>query len=161
MSLQEPGSMRALQLNTLLRAMGIVLAVTIGVLLFWLFPLKLLSRVAARYGHSSPCPASLSWLVDNPLRRRYMLPVLDREGAFTARQTVIHSLALLVTSLAAGAAGLGGPWYLGGAFVLGVGLTLFSLRLVSTRDLAAARGLFLASVLYLPALCTLLLAARF
>lgn len=89
-----------------------------------------------------------------------MLPVVDREGGFTARQTVIHSLALLLVSLAAAAAGLGGPAYLAGAFVLGVALTLFALRLASTRDLAAARGLFLASVLYLPALCSLLLAAR-
>jgi protoheme IX farnesyltransferase len=86
--------------------------------------------------------------------------VLDREGGFTARQAVIHSLALLIVSLAAAAAGMGGAWYLGGAFVLGVVLTLFALRLVSARDLAAARGLFLASVLYLPALCSLLLAAR-
>jgi len=105
---------------------------------------------------------AIAWLYRDDYERAGfpMLPVLDREGAFTARQTVIHSLALLVTSLAAGAAGLGGLWYLGGAFLLGVGLTLFALRLVSTRDLPAARGLFLASVLYLPALCTMLLAAR-
>ena len=105
---------------------------------------------------------AIAWLYrDDYARAGFpMLPVLDREGGFTARQTVIHSLALLITSLAAGAAGMGGAWYLGGAFVLGVALTLFALRLVSTRDLAAARGLFLASVVYLPALCSLLLAAR-
>ena len=61
-----------------------------------------------------------------------MLPVLDREGGFTARQTVLHSLALLIVSLAAGRRGHGrARWYLGGAFVLGVALTLFALRLVS------------------------------
>jgi SAM-dependent methyltransferase len=51
-----------------------------GVVFFWLFPLKLLSRLAARFGHSAPCPASLGWLVDNPVRRYYMRPVLDRVG---------------------------------------------------------------------------------
>jgi protoheme IX farnesyltransferase len=105
---------------------------------------------------------AIAWLYrDDYARAGFpMLPVLDREGGFTARQTVFHSLALLLVSLAAAAAGLGGPMYLGGAFVLGVALTLFALRLALSRDVAAARGLFLASVLYLPALCSLLLAAR-
>lgn len=62
------------------KAVWIILAAVAGVVLFWLFPLKLVSRLAARSGHSSPCPSSLSWLVDNPLRRRYMRPVLDRTG---------------------------------------------------------------------------------
>lgn len=103
---------------------------------------------------------AIAWLYrDDYARAGFpMLPVLDREGAFTARQTVVHSLALLLVSLAA--ASLGGAVYLGGAFILGVALTLFALRLMSSRDLAAARGLFLASVLYLPALCSLLLATR-
>jgi len=51
-----------------------------GLLFFWLFPLKLISRLAARFGYSAPCPASLDWLVDNPIRRWYMRPVLDRVG---------------------------------------------------------------------------------
>jgi protoheme IX farnesyltransferase len=103
---------------------------------------------------------AIAWLYrDDYARAGFpMLPVLDRDGAFTARQTVIHSLALLLVSLTA--AGLGGAVYLGGAFVLGVALTLFALRLASARNLAAARGLFLASVVYLPALCSLLLVAR-
>jgi len=58
----------------------ILLGVVGGLVFFWLFPLKLLSRVAARFGHSAPCPASLSWLVNNPIRQRYMRPVLDRVG---------------------------------------------------------------------------------
>jgi protoheme IX farnesyltransferase len=105
---------------------------------------------------------AIAWLYrDDYARAGFpMLPVVDREGGFTARQAVVHSLALLLVSLTAAAAGLGGLWYLGGAFVLGVALTLFALRLVSARNLAAARGLFLASVVYLPALCSLLLAAR-
>jgi protoheme IX farnesyltransferase len=105
---------------------------------------------------------AIAWLYrDDYARGGFpMLPVVDREGTFTARQAVLHSLALLLVSLAPAAAGMAGPAYLAGAFVLGVALTLFSVRLLSARDLVAARGLFLASVLYLPALCSLLLAAR-
>jgi protoheme IX farnesyltransferase len=105
---------------------------------------------------------AIAWLYRDDYERGGfpMLPVVDREGVFTARQTVIHSLALLLVSLAAPAAGLGGPGYLAGALVLGIALTLFALRLASARNVAAARGLFFASILYLPALCSLLLAAR-
>lgn len=105
---------------------------------------------------------AIAWLYrDDYARARFpMLPVLDRDGAFTGRQVVVHSLALLLVSLAPVAAGLAGAFYLAGAFVLGVGLTLFALRLARARDLVAARGLFLASVLYLPALSSLLVAAQ-
>jgi ubiquinone/menaquinone biosynthesis C-methylase UbiE len=51
-----------------------------GLAFFWLVALKLMSRLAARLGHSSPCPASLSWIVHNPVRRRYMRPILGRIG---------------------------------------------------------------------------------
>jgi ubiquinone/menaquinone biosynthesis C-methylase UbiE len=63
-----------------LKLLWIMLSVIGGLLFFWLFPLKLISRLAARFGHSAPCPASLDWLVDNPIRRRYMRPILDRVG---------------------------------------------------------------------------------
>jgi len=65
---------------TKLKLLWIMLGVIGGLLFFWLFPLKLLSRLAASFGHSAPCPASLDWLVDNPVRRRYMRPILDRVG---------------------------------------------------------------------------------
>ncbi len=67
-------------MKTVIKVFGIVLAVVAGVAFFWLFPLKLISRLAARFGQSAPCPASLDWLVDNPIRSRYMRPILDRVG---------------------------------------------------------------------------------
>ena len=105
---------------------------------------------------------AIAWLYrDDYARAGFpMLPVVDREGSFTARQAVLNSVALLVASLAPPLAGLAGPTYAAGAFLLGATLTLFALRLARARDLVAARALFLASVLYLPALSTLLLAAR-
>ena len=72
--------MRGIEKNPVWKALWILLAIAGGVVFFWLFPLKLISRVVSRFGHSSPCPASLSWLVDNPLRRRSVGPVLERIG---------------------------------------------------------------------------------
>ena len=57
------------------------LAYFTAVLLFiWFFILKIVSRIAARSGHAAPCPASLAWIVNNPLRRCYMRPVLAWVG---------------------------------------------------------------------------------
>ena len=72
--------MKAIRENPLVKTACIALATVGGLVFFWLFPLKLISRLAARLDHSSPCPASLSWLVNNPIRRRYMSHVLERIG---------------------------------------------------------------------------------
>lgn len=105
---------------------------------------------------------AIAWLYRDDYERGGfpMLPVIDREGRLTGRQAVLHSAALLVVSLSPVVAGLGGMLYLAGALVLGAGLTLAALRLLRERDLVAARGLFLASVVYLPALTSLLLVAN-
>jgi SAM-dependent methyltransferase len=60
-------------------ALSVALSVG-GLAFFWLFPLKLLSRLAARLGKSAPCPAALALLVDNPLRRRQIVSTLERIG---------------------------------------------------------------------------------
>jgi heme o synthase len=105
---------------------------------------------------------AIAWLYRDDYERGGfpMLPVIDREGRVTGRQAVLHSVALLVVSLAPVAAGLGGVVYLVGALILGVALTLAALRLARARNDVAARSLFLASVLYLPALTSLLLLAK-
>jgi protoheme IX farnesyltransferase len=105
---------------------------------------------------------AIAWLYrDDYARGGFpMLPVVDREGTFTARQTVVHSLALLLVSLAPAASGMAGGAYAAGALLLGTALTLFAVRLLRSRDQTAARSLFIASVLYLPALSSLLLAGR-
>jgi protoheme IX farnesyltransferase len=105
---------------------------------------------------------AIAWLYREDYARAGfpLLAVLDTEGRFTGRQAVVHSLALLVVSLAPAAAGMAGRAYLTGAFVLGVALTLQALRFARARDKASARGLFLASVLYVAALSSLLLASH-
>jgi len=67
-------------MTQVLKLLLVLLGAIGGLLFFWLFPLKLIARLAHRFGTSAPCPAALSWLVYNPLRRRYMRPVLDRVG---------------------------------------------------------------------------------
>ena len=89
-----------------------------------------------------------------------MLPVLDPDGRLTSRQALAHSLALLAVSLAPAIAGMAGTAYLAGAALFGLGLVAFAVRLVRQRTADAARGLFIASVAYLPALSLLLLAGR-
>jgi ubiquinone/menaquinone biosynthesis C-methylase UbiE len=51
-----------------------------GVVFSWLVLLKLLYRLMARLGKPMPDPASVSWLVDNPIRRLYTQRILDRIG---------------------------------------------------------------------------------
>jgi ubiquinone/menaquinone biosynthesis C-methylase UbiE len=54
----------------------LILLLVGGLAFFWL----VLLRIAAKLHGGEPCPFALAWLVDNPLRRQYMGPVLDRVG---------------------------------------------------------------------------------
>lgn len=105
---------------------------------------------------------AIAWLYrDDYARAGFpMLPVLDREGSFTARQALVHSLALVAVSLAPAITGMAAPLYLAGATLLGLALIACALLLLTTRNQASARRLFLASVLYLPALSSLLMATQ-
>jgi protoheme IX farnesyltransferase len=89
-----------------------------------------------------------------------MLPVLDPDGRLTGRQAVANTLALLLVSLVPTAAGIAGRAYLAGAVLLGLGFTAVAVRAAVLRTPRAARWLFVASILYLIALCALLLADR-
>jgi protoheme IX farnesyltransferase len=89
-----------------------------------------------------------------------MLPVLDADGRITGRQALANSLALLVVSLTPTAAGLAGTGYLVGAVALGVAFSSVALWAAAVRTSRAARALFLASLVYLPGICALLLIDR-
>ncbi|HXY69052.1 MAG TPA: heme o synthase [Gemmatimonadales bacterium] len=86
-----------------------------------------------------------------------VLPVEDPDGASTGRQSVLYALALLVVSLLPTPLGMAGPVYFFGALALGAGFLFYGVRLAaSPADHARASGLFRYSLLYLPALCTLM-----
>ena len=89
-----------------------------------------------------------------------MLPVLDPAGIVTGRQAVANSLALLIVSVVPTIAGMAGRVYLAGALALGLAFTGVAVWAAVHRTPAAARRLFLASVIYLPGICTLLLIDR-
>ncbi|MBN2085736.1 MAG: methyltransferase domain-containing protein [Anaerolineales bacterium] len=69
--------------NALITILGIGLILGSGLAFIWLVVLKVFSRLASRQGYSPPCPASFGWIVNNPVRRRYMRPILDRVGIRT------------------------------------------------------------------------------
>jgi protoheme IX farnesyltransferase len=79
-----------------------------------------------------------------------MLPVLEPDGARTARQAVIYAAALIPASLTPTMVGVAGSTYFVVALVLGLGLLALAIRFRSSRSDAAARGLFYGSITYLP-----------
>ena len=86
-----------------------------------------------------------------------MLPAVDPAGRRTAVHMVSHAVALTVASLAPVAFGLCGRLYAVGALGLGMGFVALALRFASRRDDRAARGVFLASIIYLPILLGLMI----
>lgn len=86
-----------------------------------------------------------------------MLPVVDRDGALTARQIVLFSLLLLVVSLMPRLLAVAGQVYFSAALVFGLAFILAGLPLLIYRDRRSARQVFLASVIYLPLLLVFLL----
>ena len=89
-----------------------------------------------------------------------MLTVLDLDGRSTGRQMMLYSAALIPVTLLAGAFASAGNGYLWSALVLGLLFFGSSARFAWTRSAAAARGLFLVSILYLPALLGLMVFDR-
>jgi protoheme IX farnesyltransferase len=89
-----------------------------------------------------------------------MLAVSDADGSSTGRQALLYSAALLPVTLAAGLFAGAGPVFLWGGLAAGLaflgGAALFARR----REIAWARRLFLASVLYLPAVLGLMVFDR-
>ena len=117
---------------------------------------------AILYAWQIPHSLALAWLH----RREYapagfrILPALDPSGQTTCEMIVLYCLALLPLSLMAGFAGMVGWVYVVGASACGLGLLAVGLRLYWLRDLASARHLFLASMVYLPIVLSLMVVDR-
>jgi protoheme IX farnesyltransferase len=89
-----------------------------------------------------------------------MLAVTDSDGSSTGRQAVLYATALLPVTLAAGLLASAGQGYLWGALSLGLVFLACAALFAWKRSVAAARRLFLASVLYLPTLLGLMVFDR-
>jgi len=105
---------------------------------------------------------ALAWLYREDYQRGgyAMLPVIDRAGQMTCNIIVLTSLLLLPLGLMATLLGVAGLGYAVGSVLLGLWMTALSLRLHRHRTHANARGVFLASITYLPLLMCLLVIDR-
>lgn len=105
---------------------------------------------------------ALAWLYREDYQRGgfAMLPVIDATGRLTCQVIVVTSLTLLPLGLLLTILGIAGFFYALGSIVLGLWMVLLSLRLLASRTHANARGVFLASITYLPLLLCLLVIDR-
>jgi len=101
---------------------------------------------------------ALGWMYRDDYRQAgfRVLSSVDPDGRLTARQALVCSVALVVVSFVPAWVGLAGLGYLIGAAGLGLVMLGWSLVLLREPTAARARGLFLTSVGYLPALLMLL-----
>lgn len=101
---------------------------------------------------------AIAWMYRDDYARAGMplLPVIQPDGRSTGRQAVLYTAGLIPITLLPTLIGLASPYYLAGAVVLGAILMVLSLEFAVTRTTAAARRLFLGSILYLPMLWGLL-----
>ena len=90
-----------------------------------------------------------------------LLPVIQPDGRTTGSQSVLYTAALIPISLLPTVVGLSSMYYAVGAITLAAVLMVLSLEFAGTRTMAAARRLFLGTILYLPILWIVLLADHY
>ena len=109
---------------------------------------------------------SIAWLYseDYESAEIKMLPVVEKDGRSTVRQTILYGLLLIPVSLVPFGLHMAGLAYLIGAVLLGIVYFYFATRLGAenlspsdARSKKNARGLLRASVLYLPLLFILMM----
>ena len=105
---------------------------------------------------------SIAWMYREDYGRAgiQMLPVVEPDGASTARQIVLFLGLLIPVSLAPAFLSMTGKLYLVGAVLLGAYFLRAGLRVAKGKTLAEARAVLLASVVYLPVLYGAMLAGR-
>ncbi|NNE07442.1 MAG: protoheme IX farnesyltransferase [Gemmatimonadetes bacterium] len=105
---------------------------------------------------------SLDWMYREDYARGgyVMLSAADPSGRSTVRMALLYSLALIPIGIVAVAAGMAGLFFGIGAFLLGLMMTHLGLKFLRSKGQKEARGLFFASLLYLPLLLGLMVADR-
>jgi len=105
---------------------------------------------------------AIAWMyrVDYARAGMPMLPVVDTGGGMTGRQSLLWAAALVPCSLLPLVAGLATVTYGVAAAVLGAGQLVVAARFARHRSIANARGLFYASIVYLPLLWLLMVIGR-
>ena len=105
---------------------------------------------------------AIAWMYRQDYERAgiRMLPVVEPDGRSTARQIVLFGSILIPVSLAPSLLGMSGSIYLFGAALLSIAFLASGVRLAAQRSLEHARGVLLASVMYLPMIYGLMLFDR-
>jgi protoheme IX farnesyltransferase len=101
---------------------------------------------------------ALAWLYRDDYRAGglRMLSVADEDGRDTGRMALLYAVALLPISLVPTLLGVTGAWYFFGAIALGVAYVAAGTGLLVGATPARAWRLFFVSIVYLPALLTLM-----
>jgi heme o synthase len=101
---------------------------------------------------------ALAWIYREDYARGglAMLSVSDPDGRQTGRMVILYTMALLPVSLLPTLLGVTGAVYFFGALALGVAYAAVSLALTRTATIGRAWRVFLVSIVYLPALLTLM-----
>jgi protoheme IX farnesyltransferase len=89
-----------------------------------------------------------------------MLPVVDPDGASTARQSLLYAAALVPVSILPSALGLAGVMYAASALALGLTFIGVGVTFAMSRTKQNARLLFTMSLIYLPALWIVMMIDR-
>jgi protoheme IX farnesyltransferase len=105
---------------------------------------------------------AIAWMYKDDYARAgiRMLPVVEPDGKSTARRILLYSIALIPISLMPKYFAMAGNVYLYGALALGLAFVYYGLRIRWDRTRLQARRVLLASVVYLPALFSLMLLDR-
>jgi protoheme IX farnesyltransferase len=101
---------------------------------------------------------ALAWIYREDYRRGgfAMLAVDDPDGRQTGSMALLYAVALVPVSLLPTMLGVTGAWYFFGALLLGVAYTVAAAAMTRAVTTARAWRVFLVSVVYLPALLTLM-----
>jgi protoheme IX farnesyltransferase len=101
---------------------------------------------------------ALAWLYREDYRAGglRMLSVQDESGSDTGRMALLYAVALLPISLMPTLLGITGSWYFFGALGLGLGYVAAGTGLLISATPSRAWRLFFVSIVYLPALLTLM-----
>lgn len=109
-----------------------------------------------------PHTLAIYWLYKEDFARAGfpVLPVIDPSGSYTFRQVLIGSLLLLPLGLTPTLFGVSGLVYFVTAFACGLLMLSYSLWLAAEPTRSRARGLFFASLVYLPVVLIVMLVDR-
>ncbi|HSI88100.1 MAG TPA: heme o synthase, partial [Pyrinomonadaceae bacterium] len=95
---------------------------------------------------------AIAWMYREDYKRAgiLMLPVVEEDGAITARQIVMFALMMVPLSFAPFFIGMSGVFYLAGAAILGIWFLMVSIRTARARTPLMAKKLMFVTILYLP-----------